>query len=93
MVAKDSLSATVSIVPTFVLKYQIPISRAAKGNACTTPNGLGGVCAYISDPPCAPILNAINRVGVTRQVVTYLQKAIQSPCGFDVTDYTMCCEG
>jgi hypothetical protein len=68
-------------------------TKAAKGNACTTPNGLGGVCAYISDPPCAPILNAINRVGVTRQVVTYLQKAIQSPCGFDVTDYTMCCEG
>lgn len=35
----------------------------------------------------------IQNRGVTRQIVAYLQKAIQSPCGFDVNDYTMCCEG
>ena len=80
-----------SVLDQYVNDYSY--HRAAKGNACTTPTGLAGTCAYITDPPCAAILNVIQSRGITRQIVAYLQKAIQSPCGFDVNDYTMCCEG
>jgi hypothetical protein len=33
------------------------------------------------------------QVGVTPTIINYLRQAIQSPCGLDTLDYTMCCEG
>ena len=48
----------------FFLEYQkrsndVLVCRAAKGNACTTPYGVAGTCSYLTDPPCAPVLNII----------------------------------
>ncbi|TRY72711.1 hypothetical protein TCAL_01130 [Tigriopus californicus] len=70
----------------------------AEGNSCTTPRfgrraGQPGTCSFISDPSCSQIVRQIQRRGVTRRILNYLRAAIASPCGFDQTDYTLCCPG
>ena len=62
-----------------------------RGDFCTTPRGRRGVCAYISDPECEPVLNRIRRNGITSRIINYLRRAIQRPCGFEGFDFTLCC--
>ena len=69
-------------------------TKAAKGNDCSTPDGATGTCSYLTDENCSPIYDVIQRRGnIEGQFLRYLLEAIQSPCGFDVVDYTICCEG
>uniref|UniRef100_A0A0K2T669 CLIP domain-containing serine protease n=1 Tax=Lepeophtheirus salmonis TaxID=72036 RepID=A0A0K2T669_LEPSM len=67
-------------------------STRNSGSRCITPRGEPGVCSFISDFRCGEVLSAIQRVGITQQVINYLRRAIQPPCGFDRTDYTLCCK-
>ena len=62
------------------------------GQTCTSPRGRPGKCAYIFQPQCGNVLRAIRILGITRQVRNFILKAIQSPCGFEQFDYTLCCE-
>merc|ERR1712079_449026 len=59
---------------------------------CTDPRGKPGTCSYIFDLQCGRVLTAIQRLGLTRSVINFLLKAIESPCGFEKFDFTLCCE-
>jgi len=63
-----------------------------RGQACTDPRGKPGTCSYIFDLQCGRVLTAIQRLGLTRSVINFLLKAIESPCGFEKFDFTLCCE-
>ena len=69
------------------------------GQSCTTPNGNIGTCSYIYESQCSNVLDAIKnnwrsdslKLWNRYDVINYLRRAIQSPCGFEQTDYTLCC--
>jgi len=62
-----------------------------QGDQCRTPLGEAGTCQYIFAQQCSPILGIILQNGINAQVLAYLFQAIQSPCGFEGFDFTLCC--
>jgi hypothetical protein len=67
-------------------------SGPIRGTACKTPDGENGVCSLILDPQCSLVVRAIQLNGVTSRIIAYLRLAIAAPCGFEDTDYTLCCK-
>jgi len=62
-----------------------------QGEQCRTPLGETGSCQYIFASQCGSILGIILQQGINAQVLAYLFQAIQSPCGFEGFDFTLCC--
>merc|ERR1719297_70299 len=62
-----------------------------QGDQCRTPLGEAGTCQYIFAQQYSPILGIILQNGINAQVLAYLFQAIQSPCGFEGFDFTLCC--
>lgn len=80
------------------ISTRIAPETRAEGTSCTTPRfgrqgSEEGTCSFINDPLCSGIVRQIQRQGVSRRILNYLRAAIASPCGFDRTDYTLCCPG
>ena len=65
--------------------------NSRRGQSCTTPDGNSGTCNFIFDSQCSTILNSIRILGITQQILGYLTEAIKTPCGYEQTDYTLCC--
>ncbi len=62
-----------------------------RGQFCTDPLGRAGSCQYIFDRECRGVLRVIRNFGLTTPVRNFLLQAIESPCGFEDFDYTLCC--
>merc|ERR1712013_537899 len=84
-----------------VLKKQAPLiqtrfnfgeTESSPRAGCLTPLGKPGNCEYITARQCRPILTALVKEGLTSKLLQYLLQAIQSPCGFQGHDFTLCCE-
>ena len=75
------------------VNVQTRFQNPRKGQSCTTPDGNSGTCNFIFDSQCNKVLSAIRILGITQQVLSYLVEAIRSPCGFEQSDYTLCCVG
>merc|ERR1719206_1535493 len=84
-----------------VLKKQTPLiktrfnfgeTESSPRAGCLTPLGKPGNCEYITARQCHPILTALVKEGLTSKLLQYLLQAIQSPCGFQGHDFTLCCE-
>merc|ERR1712013_718567 len=84
-----------------VLKKQTPLiktrfnfgeTESSPRAGCLTPLGKPGNCEYITARQCRPILTALVKEGLTSRLLQYLLQAIQSPCGFQGHDFTLCCE-
>ena len=72
--------------------------RPKKGQSCTTPNGNQGTCSNLYESQCSNVLDAIQnwrsnslKLSNRYDVIKYLRQAIRSPCGFEQSDYTLCC--
>jgi len=75
--------------PTVNTRFGFGVRR--QGDQCRTPLGEAGTCQYIFSRQCGSILGIILQNGVNAQVLAYLFQAIQSPCGFEGFDFTLCC--
>ena len=72
--------------------------RPKMGQSCTTPNGNQGTCSNLYESQCSNVLDAIQnwtsnslKLSNRYDVIKYLRQAIRSPCGFEQSDYTLCC--
>jgi len=75
--------------PTITKRFNFGTRR--QGDQCRTPLGETGTCQYIFASQCGSILGIILQQGINAQVLAYLFQAIQSPCGFEGFDFTLCC--
>lgn len=75
--------------PTINKRFNFGTRR--QGDQCRTPLGEIGTCQYIFASQCGSILGIILQQGINAQVLAYLFQAIQSPCGFEGFDFTLCC--
>jgi len=78
--------------PTITKRINFGIGTRRQGDQCRTPLGEAGTCQYIFSSQCSSILGIILQNGVNAQVLAYLFQAIQSPCGFEGFDFTLCCK-
>jgi len=62
-----------------------------EGSSCTTPNGESGTCSFIQDEKCINIRQQLSNIFRRQQVIQYILRAIQPPCGFSFFDFTLCC--
>lgn len=58
----------------------------AEGESCATPINLPGIC--INFKACQPLLNILQKQGLTQALTTYLRK---SACGYNGRDPLVCC--
>merc|ERR1719367_447050 len=62
-----------------------------EGASCTTPTGRSGTCSFIQDEKCSDIRQQLSNIFRRQQVIQYILRAIQPPCGFSFFDFTLCC--
>ena len=74
-------------------------STKMQGNSCQTPRNRAGVCSFISESQCSPVVRRIRRDRrrnggrVSQSLIQFIRDSIRSPCGFDRNrnDWTLCC--
>jgi len=64
---------------------------SSEGESCTTPNGESGTCSFIHSDKCQDVKRNLFNPSRREQVIQYILRAIQSPCGFAFFDFTLCC--
>ena len=53
--------------------------------------GESGTCSYIHSDKCQDVKRNLFNPSRREQVIQYILRAIQSPCGFAFFDFTLCC--